>query len=248
MNYKVYNAQMVKSAYDKLGFVDKVFDVEAVLDFGCADGSITEMIRIFFPEALIVGYDKFQKNKSTPDIIYTQSWEKAKELVTGKKTILVMNSVVHEILNYEEDPMGFLQEVFSYGFEYIWIRDLYIFQCNHDEEFVKLANKLRELYPEQVRDFEAIYGALAYPQNCLHFLLKFRYAENWKREVKEDYTLFMEKYSDIWDMLKVNYYSEFVEMYVLPHTRKVNKDEFGIDLEHCATTHFKGLFRLVEWD
>ena len=90
MNYKVYNAQMVKSAYDKLGFVDKVFDVEAVLDFGCADGSITEMIRIFFPEALIVGYDKFQKNKSTSDIIYTQSWEKAKELVTGKKTILVI--------------------------------------------------------------------------------------------------------------------------------------------------------------
>ncbi len=248
MNYKVYNAQMVKSAYDKLGFVDKAFDVDAIVDFGCADGSITEMIRIFYPEALIIGYDKFQKNKSTSDIVYTQSWEEVEKLIDGKTTLLVMNSVVHEILNYEENPFEFLQKLFSNNFKYIWIRDLYICPLSDNKEWLRVANILREKYEEQVKDFEAIYGALAYPQNVLHFLMKFRYVENWRREVKEDYTLFAQSFRKIIDMLEPNYWCEVGEMYVLPHTRKVNKEDFDIDLEFISNTHYKGLFRLKEWD
>ena len=77
--------------------------------------------------------------------------------------------------------------------------------------------------------------------------MKFRYIENWKREVKEDYTLFAQSFRKILDMLAPNYWSEVSEMYVLPHTRKVNKEDFDIDLEHICNTHYKGLFRLKEW-
>jgi hypothetical protein len=78
--------------------------------------------------------------------------------------------------------------------------------------------------------------------------MKFRYVENWKREVKEDYTLFAQSFRKILDMLEPNYWSEVSEMYVLPHTRKVNKEDFDIDLQYISNTHYRGLFRLKEWD
>lgn len=245
MNYKTYNAQMVKSAYDKLFFVDKVFDIDTIVDFGCADGAITEMIKMFYPDAAVIGYDLYQRNKSTEDITYTQSLNVVKKLIKGKKALLVMNSVVHEIYNYEEEPFELLEDLFSLGFEYIWIRDLniYDFTFGKSTDYLKVANIIREKYTEQVRDFEEQYGAVAYPNNLLHFLLKFRYVENWKREVKEDYTLFARYTSKMERILEKNYTTEYREEYVLPHTRKVNMDEFGIDLQMNCKTHYKGLFK-----
>lgn len=45
-NIDVYTSGMQKSLADKLFFVDKVDDIDTVIDFGCADGSLLREIRI----------------------------------------------------------------------------------------------------------------------------------------------------------------------------------------------------------
>lgn len=249
MNYKVYNAQMVKSSYDKLFFVDKVFDVDVIVDFGCADGAITEMIKGYFPEAVVIGYDKYQKNESTSDIIYAKKLSEIKKLIKGKKALLVMNSVVHEIFNYERNPFSLLGMLFSMGFEYVWIRDLYIKPSVFGDEiaFSTLAERLREKYPEQVAEFEKVYGSVFLSENALHFLMKFRYVENWKRELKEDYTKFRWNFPQMERLLYAKGYEEEIrDFYVLPYVRKINMEEFDIDLKNQGYTHYRGLFRKIK--
>ena len=244
MQYDIYNSRMLRSAYDKLGFVDKVFDVDLVVDFGCADGAITQMIKMFMPEATVVGYDKFQTGQEKEGVLFCNNFDELKKLVeNAKRPLLVMNSVVHEILNYEKEPILFLKELFSLNFKYIWIRDLKIW--NFGDVDYNLIDTLREKYPEQVKDFEEIYGALDgewEPRNLLHFLLKFRYKENWEHEVQEDYTLFDKHYLQITEMLEENYNFLIDEDYVLPYVAEINKKEFGIDIETLGWTHFKGLW------
>lgn len=45
-NIDVYTSGMQKSLANKLFFVDKVDDIDTVIDFGCADGSLLREIRI----------------------------------------------------------------------------------------------------------------------------------------------------------------------------------------------------------
>ena len=58
-NYDVYNKRMDKSFQDKLFFLDKIKDsVEAVVDFGCADGALIRHLSEFeFTNIKLVGYD-----------------------------------------------------------------------------------------------------------------------------------------------------------------------------------------------
>lgn len=241
MDYSVYNSQMFRSAYDKLGFVDKVFDVDLVVDFGCADGAITQMIKMFMPEVKVIGYDKFQTGQVKPGITFCHDFETLKVCVeNAKRPLLVMNSVMHEILNYEEKPFKFLGELFRLNFAYIWIRDLCItpFGAESPDTIKELWSK----YRNQVIDFEKIYGSLKEPKNFIHFLMKYRYQKNWEHEVKEDYTLFGEEFASIAIILHCNYNNIMNKEYVLPYTRKTIMDEFGIDLKKICVTHFKGLW------
>jgi len=242
MDYTVYNSQMFKSAYDKLGFVDKVFDVDLVIDFGCADGAITQLIKMFMPEAKVIGYDKFQMGQNKPGVGFCHDFETLKVFVeNAKRPLLVMNSVVHEVLNYEEEPLKFLEELFNLKFAYIWIRDLYLspFYASTNHEIIK---RIHEKYPNQAYDFCQKYGSFHVPYNLIHFLMKYRYQKNWEHELEEDYTLFEKSIFKITDMLYDNYENIVSKEYVLPYTRKVIRDDFEFDIKRICYTHFKSLW------
>lgn len=251
-DYKHYTNEMLKSAYDKLGFVDKIFEpVEVVVDFGCADGAITEIIKLFYPNALVVGYDLpevVELNDSGESVHYTSSLDEVRTLINGKTSLLVLNSVVHEIYNYESDPVAFIQTLFNMGFNYVWVRDLYIRQnyLATDPKFVEVVNRLYNEYSDQVRDFEQIYGPIRDSKNFLHFLMKYKYVQNWDREVKEDYTLFGANLDELKYQLEDSGYETVLErVYSLPYTRNMIQTEFGIDLgRNMCCTHFRGIYKL----
>lgn len=249
LNYDVYNASMVKSAYDKLYFVDKVFDIDTIVDFGCADGAVTELIKFFFRNATVIGYDLYQENETNDRVIYTQDLNEVKRLIKGKKTLLVMNSVVHEIYNYEDEPFEFLKDLFSLDFKYIFIRDLFITGkidfTSIFTEIPRVTDILNAKYHDKVQDFEKIYGSITNTKNFIHFLQKFRYTANWKHEVEEDYTLFAEYYEKMAVILHdCGYTAEVNQQYVLPYIQDITMRDFGFNLiRNKCVTHFRGLYK-----
>lgn len=56
-----YNFRMQQSLIDKIFFMDKIFDVHAILDFGCADGSLIFLLHKLFPQYRYQGFDCAQE-------------------------------------------------------------------------------------------------------------------------------------------------------------------------------------------
>ena len=254
-DYKNYTGEMFKSAYDKLWFVDKIFEpIDYIVDFGCADGAVTRIIKLFYPDSVVIGYDLpnviARNNERTDEtVIYTADLDEIKEKIKDKKSILVLNSVVHEIYNYEKNPTEFLKKLFDLGFTFIWIRDLCITENDIvlDPYFKSTLDRIKTEYKDQVEDFEKIYGPVEYQKNFIHFLLKYKYITNWDREVRENYTLFGEKLTEVQKLLDNNYNTIIEETYVLPYHQYTFFMEFGIDLEEgLCNTHFRGLYRREE--
>ena len=55
---EVYVQRMQKSFMDKMFFIDKIFEpIDAILDFGCANGVLIRAMQYLFPEYEYIGYD-----------------------------------------------------------------------------------------------------------------------------------------------------------------------------------------------
>ena len=55
-DYDIYTARMQKSVYDKMFFVDKIFDdsIDTVIDFGCGDGELILHLHTYMPEVRFI--------------------------------------------------------------------------------------------------------------------------------------------------------------------------------------------------
>ena len=126
------------------------------------------------------------------------------------RSLLIMSSVIHEVYSYAESPAdisGFWRDIGRCGFRQIAIRDMslnyknfvnvpakdvlwvyeHVFKSPDMEiKGVKLAGL--------VDDFEAEWGPMCDARlrkvnvkNLVHFLIKYRYVENWDRELHENY-------------------------------------------------------------
>ena len=128
------------------------------------------------------------------------------------RSLLVMSSVIHEVYSYSDefyDDVGqFWDSLGGCGFDYVAIRDMAF-----DEEAAArmpredaawvcrnllgnpesgLSVKGRAV-SDQFADFEGVWGPVCGPdgsvdaRRLMHFLFKYRYVENWARELREDY-------------------------------------------------------------
>lgn len=125
-------------------------------------------------------------------------------------SLLVMSSVIHEVYSYAESPAdisGFWRDIRRCGFRQIAIRDMSLNYKNFvnvpaedvcwvyehvfkDPELEVKHAKVCDL----LMDFEEEWGPLCDPElgkvnvkNLVHFLIKYRYVENWDRELHENY-------------------------------------------------------------
>ena len=259
-----YNTEMVKSAYDKLGFIDHIFEpLNVIVDFGCANGAITRMIKAFYPNAVVIGYDLKEvleqnglyKTMDKTGIIYTSNLNDIDlavndyNLPSGSNSLLVMNSVTHEIYNYMSrfDRYELFNKLFSIGFDYIWLRDMFI-EGNFGGN-----NTLEGIYNNIHASNDDISERLS--QNCVYlntntpnsqelveFMLKCRY-KNWDKEMKESYNALYDNRHEFSAFLKkYGFKVDYLERYVLPYVDYINEKDFGINLSlHSITTHIKVL-------
>lgn len=121
-----------------------------------------------------------------------------------------MSSVIHEVYSYAESPAdisGFWRDVSRCGFRQIAIRDMSLNYKNftnvpaedvcwvYEHVFKDPGLEVKGAkVADLLDDFEAEWGALCDPatgrvdvRNLVHFLIKYRYVENWDRELHENY-------------------------------------------------------------
>ncbi len=247
-NYEIYNYRMKKSLLDKLFFLDKFFEpVANIVDFGCADGEIIDEMKHIFPEYNYVGYDndetmlKLARAKDN-SVKYYSNWDDIN--IDFNESLLNISSTIHEVYSYgnEEDYKIFWERVFSSGFKYICIRDMML--SENLEENVKKEDirKLREYNSEMVNDYEKIWGSLNKKKNFIHYLLKYKYIENWNREVRENYFPITVEY--LLNVIPKNYKITYIDHFILPYIANQIKKDFDIELD--TKTHLKIILEKIE--
>ena len=107
-NYNTYNSGMNKSYLDKIFFLDKIENVESVLDFGCASGDILKHIHDTDPELKLYGYDNDSNmidiaNDRYSDIaIFESNFEELITYLNPETSLLNLSSVIHEVYSYSK--------------------------------------------------------------------------------------------------------------------------------------------------
>jgi hypothetical protein len=257
-NYSAYLYGMQMSLQDKL-FWTKIIphdDIDTIIDFGCADGTLLdaidkEQIQLKDEKRIdrlwcLVGIDNNPEmlkkmGEKHSCILRAQSFEDVPSTFKVN-ALLNLSSVIHEVYSYcsAEEILSFWDNVFNSGFKYITIRDMMI---------SKTVQRKRGYYPygnsmddAQLADYCEVrnLGNKGFTEldvkNQLEFLLKYRYIENWDREVREFYfPIYLEQLLNH-VAENGNYYIEYINHYTLPFIKETVKQDFDIDLidnTHC---------------
>lgn len=252
-NIEVYNRNMEASFPDKLFFMG-IIDPDVIVDFGCADGTILSKMREKNPGVKLIGYDLSKtmldkaRAKLGSDVLLTDSWDKVQfELKSYNNPALVLSSVIHEVYSYShprEVKKFWEKRVFGGDFKWIVIRDMIpsvemsrkeASEFQDDVDKIKSAAdpKYLKSYEEKWDDIGSSYKFLA------HFLLKYKFTDNWAREVAENYLpLSLET---LYKKIPSGYEIIFEDNFILPYLKKEVKKDFDVDIKH--TTHAKMIIK-----
>lgn len=256
INMNVYNSSMAKSLIDKIFFMDKIdSSIDTIFDYGCADGALINFLAPLFPDMTFVGYDRNadmieaaeNKNEAHNNTHFFNSlgdfasWTKTVDLDMSH-TAIVLSSLIHEIYSYgtKESIDDFWNFVNNSGFEYIIIRDMALDNVAHRPSLKEDVLKIKKSYSATLlTDFEKYHGSIYDNYNLIHFLMKYRYTENWEREVEENYLpLSTEK---IASCISADYELVYFDHYILPFLANVVKKDFDITIKDY--THVKFIYK-----
>ncbi|MBR1752165.1 MAG: methyltransferase domain-containing protein [Ruminococcus sp.] len=238
----IYLTRMQRSILDKMFFIDKVFEpFEYIVDFGCANGELIKAMSSMFPDYKYIGYD------ISPEMIsaaranvrgaqFCDDWTEIK--APFDRSLINISSTIHEVYSYgtEGDISQFWERVFESGFRYVAIRDMMFSETQDgpaDEE--QLAVIRQSEYGQWLSDFEKVWGKVVTQRQLVHFLLKYKYTQNWDREVHENY--FPISCEQFEKKLPGSYRIVFRESFTLPFTAWQIRRDFGISLKE--NTHLK---------
>jgi len=244
----IYNSGMRKSLLDKSFFIDKI-EANIFVDYGCADGSLMQFIHSLFPEYKYIGYDISQeminiaRSKSNKDLKFTTDWNQVLLLIHNeiKPKVLILSSIIHEIYSYGNIE-EFWSRVFNSNFDYIIIRDMMVSrECERLTEINDLIRVLNYADKNKLYEFENYWGSIKYNKNLIHYLLKYRYLENWSREVKENYLPIIVE--NLLSRISNNYEVVFHEHYILPFLKQQVRKDFKVDLKD--NTHIKMILKKI---
>lgn len=250
-NLNIYLSRMDKTLYDKCWWIDKIDDsIDTVVDFGCATGNLYNMIvRLSGDKYRYIGIDNSaeMKEQFKANGEFYSSLEEALPHFNPKTTILVLNSVIHEIFSYVVDPEDFIKKILNVEFQYIAIRDMYKIKqpfSDLDPLFYWYYRNVIELsnWSEQWQEFLSYSTHLDDLNNQVkEFLLKYFYAENWERECKEKYLHPWEHY---FTFMVPHYQIEFENEFYIPYIRNKIYKDFGFWYDE--PTHKKMLLHWVK--
>lgn len=244
-NINKYLNSMTKGILDKLFFIDLI-DTDCIVDYGCADGSILKLIQKIKPNIKLIGFDidpnMIKICKSNSDgIEFYSNWNDVVFNIKGESPSLFLSSVIHEVYTYsnaKEIKYFWNDEVFSNLFKYVIIRDM-MSSSTYDNFNLHISdlNKIRQnSNKDQLRDFEDYWGNINKNfRTLLHWLLKYRYLENWNRELYENYLPVT--IETIKTKIPTNWKIRYENYSILPFFKDIVKKDFDVNIEY--PTHLK---------
>jgi hypothetical protein len=248
-NLKSYIDGMNLSLQDKLFFLD-ILDFDVIVDFGCADGTFLEYISNIKPNVKLIAYDldtdMLSKTKSRlgRKVVATDNWEEAvNSLIPYKKPLLNLSSVIHEVYSYSttSDVKKFWEkQVFGGDFKYITIRDMIPSTELSKSEISQFKDDVRNIRLKSdkyyLKSFEDIWGTISDNyKTMVHYLLKYRFTDNWEREVVENYLPV--SIETVKGKIPSDYKIIHEENFLLPFLKDKVKSDFNIEL--TSATHTK---------
>ena len=250
-NYNTYLARMDVSLPDKAFFVYRAPEARVIVDFGCAAGNLFRYIRsISNQEYIMIGYDNdktMRELASESADIVCGTIEELQEAIertlaahnlTMKNVLFNFSSVLHEMNSYEiDDIFSFINDLRP---GYVSIRDMKFRrkrEIPHDWFSI-----FDEKYLKQFHSFLAHRGIfLPDLADFAEYLLKYKYTENWERELEEHYFFGFARAERYYDELIDNhkYRPTWDVNYCLPHFDRQIKDDFNIffNVSDYFTTH-----------
>ena len=252
INYTTYTEGMRKSLLDKAFFMDKI-EARVIVDYGCADGALIHFLRVLFPEILYIGYDiddEMLAQARAPltkadEVVFTSDWDEVLNYVqSAESSAVLLSSVIHEVYAYgtRKEVTEMWSRVFESNFDYVVIRDMVpSITMDKKSNINDVKQILRKGDPGHVREFEQVWGSIEQNKNLIHYLLKYRYTDNWDREVRENY--FPVTREELLSSIPDEYEIDFHEHFQLPFAVKTIKRDFNITLHD--NTHLKLILEKV---
>ena len=223
-------------------------NTRAILDIGCADGSVTIEMAKMFPKALVRGIDldsgfiiTAQKNaeaQKVENVVFEQAFIRDVLDRNDKYDVTSTSSTNHEIAHYDPDKrralvvalsrMGSLlrdeQSVMA-------VRDMILHQSMQTATFMmpQVIEKIRQQteVATQLKDFEDLFGHLRTQEQVNHFLLKYFYTQNWDRELREHYLPYtVEEYNQLLPLMDMQIIHQ--KYYLLPFLKNKWSQDFGL--------------------
>lgn len=242
---------MSKGLSDKLFFLNDV-DLDVLIDFGSADGISLNYISKVKPNWKLLGYDidekmiEISRNKYS-HIQFESDWSVVEEFIEENKHLKIgifLSSVIHEVYSYsrgKQIDFFWNEQIFHPNVDYVIIRDMMALDIYNEMSFYDV-NKVREksnIY--KLKDFEAKWGRIDKNyRNLLHWLLKYKYEINWRREVYENYLPITLEYLKN-NCIPDEWYIEFEDHYLYEYIKNLIKTDFDIDL--VEPTHLKMIIK-----
>lgn len=199
------------------------------------------------------------------NVLITDSWNEVsafraalvesirEELNHDLRDAVVCNSLIHEVYSYGDLPSikEFWKQVTLSGFTNVVVRDM-VAPSEVDPNTAELVDrdsdtptwmvkKVRRECEKQgmsdmLEEFESIWGTIDVQINMTHFLMKYRYRENWPREVRENY--FPVSIKHLNERIPYDWYDlVYSEHAPLPFNVRQIKKDFGFTFDQ--PTHYK---------
>jgi len=247
-DFDEYIEGMKMSMQDKLFFVNRL-DFDVIVDFGCANGTFLSLVQNMKPDVKLIGYDlddtMLSKAESIlgEEAILTSNWNQVvSELSRYKRPLLNLSSVIHEVYSYSHSSVikkFWEQQVFGGNFKWITIRDMIPSVEIHKGErksFEEDVKKVRDLAdPYYLKSFEERWEPIENSyRTFVHFLLKYRYIDNWQRELNENYLPV--SLETVKKKIPSSYKIIFEEDFIVPFIKEKVMEDFGIVIKHSTHT------------
>ena len=254
-NLQNYIDKMNLSMEDKLFFVNKI-KCKIFVDYGCADGTLLSKLDAIYSDPTItyIGYDKSEemlnlaksKWNGIGKVMFMSNFDDVLQCIHTRfnDTALILSSVLHEVFsqsNYEQAE--FWDNINKLPLKYIIIRDMAynpIIKYSKLDQY--LIDKIINIYPKQSSEFVSKFGKFENSLQICHFLLKYRYNINWKRELEEDYFAFDPDIA-INYLHNYNFYPIYFERFNVPYIVDRIYEDLRIDLNKFGQTHVKIIFQ-----
>ena len=244
-DFEGYLRRMQNGMDDKLWWVP-LSDHKTIVDYGCADGTLLRHIREIHPDYNLIGVDispdMLRVAKATvPNCTFMTVDEFFACGRDFSDAILILSSVIHEIYSYCPDAEDIMHKLLTMGFDAIAIRDMFVSETTEAEKVNYFLYKLMALRTNRkmLADFARYYGHPYSRKQFVHYLLKYRYTDNWQREVAENYLpINLEPFLK---MVLMYYKLDELHHYTLPFLQECVREDFGFDL--ITPTHAKILLR-----